>query len=83
MRTLVALVVWLGAMIDAAVRRPDPAALTLILYGCGAATVVGLFVLKFIGPPPHAFVLRAGIAVLMLAIAAAAAFDAARRLSTC
>jgi hypothetical protein len=37
-------------------------------------TIVGLFVMKFMGPPPHAFVARAGIAILMLAIAAGAAF---------
>jgi hypothetical protein len=70
--TLVALVIWLGAMVDQRFgdffRRPQ-----LIGYACGAATVVGLFALKFLGPPPLAFVLRAGIAVLMLAIALAVA----------
>ena len=82
--TLVALVIWLGAMLDqrfgGLIRQAH-----LIPYGCGAATVVGLFVLKFMGPPPIAFVIRAGIAVLMLAIAAAAAFappDASNLLMT-
>lgn len=82
--TLVALVIWLGAMVDERFgdlfRRAH-----LIAYGCGAATVVGLFVVKFMGPPPIAFVLRAGIAVLMLAIAAAAPFvagDASQLLKT-
>jgi hypothetical protein len=73
--TLVALVLWLGVMVDDRfgdlLRRAH-----LIGYGCGAATVVGLFVLKFMGPPPMAFFLRAAIAVLMLALAVAAAFVA-------
>lgn len=75
--TLVALVIWLGAMVDERfgdlVRRAH-----LLTYACGAATVVGLFALKFLGPPPTAFVLRAGIAVLMLALALAAALIAPR-----
>jgi hypothetical protein len=73
--TLVALVIWLGVMVDERfgdlLRRPH-----LISYGCGAAVVVGLFVLKFMGPPPIAFVMRAGIAALMLLSAVAAAFVA-------
>ena len=73
--TLVVLVIWLGAMVDERFgdlfRRAH-----FVAYACGAATVVGLFVLKFMGPPPIAFVLRAGIAILMLAIALAAAFVA-------
>ena len=75
--TLVALVIWLGAMVDERFgdlfRRAH-----LLTYACGATTVVGLFVLKFLGPPPIAFVLRAGIAVAMLAIAVAAALIAPR-----
>ena len=78
--TLVVLVIWLGAMVDERFgdlfRRAH-----LVAYACGAATVVGLFVLKFMGPPPMAFVLRAGIAILMLAIALAAAFVAPRAAS--
>jgi hypothetical protein len=75
--TLVALVIWLGAMVDErfgdVFRRAH-----LIPYACGAATVVGLFVLKFMGPPPRAFVVRAGIALLMLALGVAATFVARR-----
>lgn len=71
--TLVALVLWLGAMTAARFgelfRRVD-----LVAYSCGAVTMVGLFVMKFIGPPPRSFVARAGIAVLMLAVAIGAAF---------
>ena len=78
--TLVVLVIWLGAMVDERFgdlfRRAH-----LVAYACGAATIVGLFVLKFMGPPPMAFLLRAGIAVLMLAIALAAAFVAPRAAS--
>jgi hypothetical protein len=71
--TLVALVFWLGAMTAARFgdlfRRID-----LVAYTCGAVTIVGLFVMKFMGPPPHGFVPRAGVAVLMVAIAVGAAF---------
>jgi hypothetical protein len=48
--------------------RPD-----LIAYTCGGVTIVGLFVMKFMGPPPAAFALRAGLAIVMLAIAVATA----------
>jgi len=73
--TLVALVLWLGVMVDDRfgdlLRQAH-----LISYGCGAATLVGLFVLKFMGPPPAGFVLRAAIAILMLGLTFAAAFVA-------
>ncbi len=68
--TLVALVLWLGAMMGARlgdlVGRSD-----LVGCLCGAVILVGLFVMKFIGPPPRAFSLRVAIVVLMLAIAVA------------
>ena len=75
--TLVALVIWLGAMAgdqfgDLLHRIP------LIPFGCGAVMLVGLFVMKFMGPPPIGFVMRAGLAGLMLAIALAATFIAPR-----
>lgn len=70
--TLVALVLWLGAMVSERFGGLFGHA-HLLAYACGMATVVGLFALKFLGPPPMTFVLRAGIAVLMLAIAAASA----------
>jgi len=75
--TLVALVIWIGAMLDQrfgdVLRRPQ-----LIAYACGAATVVGLFALKFLGPPPVAFVGRVGITVVMMILAAVAPFIAPR-----
>jgi hypothetical protein len=78
--TLVALVVWLGAMLGARfadlLSRSD-----LVGYGCGATMVVGLFVTKFMGPPPHAFAARVAIVVLMLGFAAASALGASHDVS--
>jgi hypothetical protein len=62
---LVALVVWLGAMQGVLVGS-GTASYIPIAYGCGAVLVVGLFALKFVGPPPRAFFIRLGIVVLML-----------------
>jgi hypothetical protein len=74
--TLAALVLWLAAMTGARfgdlARRVEP-----IGYACGAAILVGLLVMKFVGPPPRAFLPRAAVAALMLAVAAAASFTAA------
>ena len=41
----------------------------LLAYGCGAILLVCLFAIKFIGPPPDGFLVRAGIVVVMLALA--------------
>lgn len=75
--TLLALVIWLGAMMGERFgelfRRAH-----LVAYACGATTLIGLFVLKFVGPPPTNFVLRAGLATLMVAISLGAAFVAPR-----
>jgi hypothetical protein len=68
---LVALVVWIGAM--AGVLLPGVFARPLWLAsGCGAVIIVCLFVMKFVGPPPRAFVPRAAITALMLLLMAAA-----------
>lgn len=68
--TLVALVLWLGLLTGARfgdlIRRAEP-----IGYILGAAVLVGLIVMKLVGPPPHAFFARAGITALMLAFAGA------------
>ena len=48
-------------------------AMAAALFVLTLATIVGLFVMKFVGPPPAAFIPRAAIAVLMLLVAAAAA----------
>ena len=67
---LVALVVWIGAM--AGVLFPGVFARPLWLAsGCGAVIIVCLFVMKFVGPPPRAFVPRAAITALMLLLMAA------------
>jgi hypothetical protein len=71
--TLAALVLWLSAMLGARfgdLLRPLPP-LTL---ACGAVTFVGLFAMKFLGPPPPAFVPRLAIVFVMLVIAAASAW---------
>ena len=41
----------------------------LVAYACGATLLVCLFAIKFIGPPPHSFLVRAGIVAVMLALA--------------
>jgi hypothetical protein len=67
---LLALVVWIGAM--AGVLFADVFARPLWLASaCGAVIFVCLFVMKFVGPPPPAFVPRAAITVLMLALVGA------------
>jgi len=76
--TLVALVLWLAAMLGS--RFGDLSnvfpSLTLI---CGAIVVIGLLTMKFIGPPPPDFFPRVAIALLMLAVAGAAAWLGAVR----
>ena len=79
--TLVALVLWLGAMINPRFGNLFGRVDT-ISYGCGLVTVIGLFVMKFMGPPPHDFVLRAAIAALMLLVAFASALPATGTFST-
>jgi hypothetical protein len=79
--TLVALVLWLATMIDAQFGTLVGRGVA-VAYGCGLVTIVGLFVMKFMGPPPRAFVPRAAIAGLMLLIAFAATLRAAREVST-
>jgi hypothetical protein len=76
--TLVALVLWLAAMLGSRfgdLSRLFPS-LTVI---CGAIVVIGLFTMKFIGPPPPAFFPRVGIAFMMLAVAGASAWLGAAR----
>jgi len=78
--TLVALVLWLAAMLGS--RFGDLSnvfpSLTLI---CGAIVVIGLLTMKFIGPPPPDFFPRVAIALLMLAVAGAAAWLGAARMA--
>lgn len=68
--TLAALVVWLGAMLGA--RFADLMRhLPVLGLSCGGVALVGLFAMKFMGPPPHSFVPRIAVVFLMLLIAAA------------
>ncbi|HEY7290303.1 MAG TPA: hypothetical protein VH583_10750 [Vicinamibacterales bacterium] len=70
---LAALVVWLGDMVQGlfgdALRDGK-----LVAAVCGGVIVAGLVVMKFVGPPPQAFLLRVGLAIVMTAITAFAAF---------
>jgi len=71
--TLAALVLWLAAMLGSRfgdLSRVFPS-LTLI---CGVIVVIGLLTMKFIGPPPHGFLPRVGVTLLMLAVAALGAW---------
>jgi hypothetical protein len=64
---LAALVVWLGgtmAALDGELMRH----LAPLSYACGAVTLIGLFVMKFVGPPPRAFVVRSALVAVMLIV---------------
>lgn len=73
---LLSLVVWLGGMITLAlfgISSPDVLAnFHLAEYICGTLLLVCLFAIKFIGPPPHGFIPRVAIVVLMLIVAVSA-----------
>jgi len=65
---LIALVFWTGGMAGALFT--DLFARTALLaFACGAVVLVALVVIKFVGPPPRAFFLRAGITGAMLIVA--------------
>ena len=69
---LIALVFWTGLM--AGTLFADLFAhTTLVALGCAGTVLVALLVMKFVGPPPRAFFVRAGITALMLVLAAGAA----------
>jgi len=71
--TLAALVVWLGGLVTLrTISPPSPEDLRqfqLVGYACGAIIFVCLFVIKFVGPPPHDFFRRAGLVAVMIAVA--------------
>jgi hypothetical protein len=71
--TLAALVVWLGGMVALAMVT-DPSTEDLqrfqtVGFACGAIVFICLFVIKFVGPPPHDVFRRAGLVACMLAVA--------------
>ncbi len=53
----------------------------LLAYGCGAVSIVCLFIIKFMGPPPRAFALRVAIVAVMLALAAYAGVPVSREIA--
>lgn len=70
---LAALVVWLGGIVTLTLlTSPSGEELgqfDLLSYACGALIVICLFVMKFVGPPPAAFIPRLAVATAMLAVA--------------
>jgi hypothetical protein len=64
---LVALVVWLGAM-QTAMALPGLDRQWLE-YACGSVLVAALLTMKLVGPPPHGFKMRIGLAAAMLGLA--------------
>jgi hypothetical protein len=54
----------------------------LLAYTCGGVVLVALFVMKFLGPPPAAFVVRAAIVATMLAIALYSGMPVSREIAS-
>ncbi len=83
---LAALVVWVGGMILLLLAGAESAELVRLVQrvalACGSLILLALLTMKFVGPPPHAFPLRAIITAAMLAIAIASGFAAARDAAT-
>jgi hypothetical protein len=53
----------------------------LVAYGCGIVILVCLFAIKFLGPPPRAFIPRAAIVVVMLIIAVYSGYPVSREIA--
>lgn len=62
---LAALVFWLGGTLQALAGDVRP---RLVAAVCGGVMIVGLFIMKFVGPPPRAFVTRVSLAAAMIAV---------------
>lgn len=74
---LVALAIWVGGMIAiGAIASPDAWREHGEVVGwiCGTVLIACYVIRKLVGPPPHAFALRVGLAAAMLAVAAAGRF---------
>ncbi len=82
---LAALVLWLGGMIAVLLAGAGADAVARAAHRTGlisgSAVLVALFAMKFLGPPPHAFPLRAAAVAAMLAITIAAATTGSRELA--
>jgi hypothetical protein len=61
---LAALVVWIGGMLTVVVG--DALTHFSTSLACGGVVLVSLLILKFVGPPPRAFVPRVALVALML-----------------
>ena len=71
---LIALAVWLGSMVariwlTTCVPCDLGRETRALGYVCGGVVLVSLFLIKFLGPPPRQFPLRAGTVALMLLVA--------------
>jgi hypothetical protein len=64
---LAALVVWLAGALQA-VRGDLLVRVDQIGLACGAIVIAALFIMKFVGPPPHAFAVRVALAAAMIAV---------------
>jgi hypothetical protein len=53
----------------------------LVAYACGIVILVCLFAIKFLGPPPRAFVPRAAIVFVMLLVAAYSGYSVSREIA--
>ena len=58
-----------GALLAGAVFAEALRLFHLVAFVCGAVIIVCLFAMKFVGPPPRSFPLRAGIVAAMLVVA--------------
>ena len=61
---LAALVIWIGGMLTVVVG--DALTRFSTSLACGAVVLLSLLVLKFVGPPPRAFIPRVGLVALMM-----------------
>jgi len=78
---LAALVVWLGGALQAIGGDLDRH-LHALAYACGGVMLVGLFVMKFVGPPPHGFLIRVALILAMLGLTTVAVFRGQSRPTT-
>jgi len=74
--TLTALVVWLGGLVTLRLLTSPSSDIVrqfqFVGYACGALMLVGLVVLKFVGPPPAGYIPRLALVAVMLAVATSA-----------
>jgi hypothetical protein len=78
---LAALVVWLGGALQAIGGDLDRH-LHALAYACGGVMLVGLLVLKFVGPPPHGFLIRIALILAVLGVTTVAVFRGQSRPTT-